>query len=252
MSHEEENKQFDKEGSRFGLPEGYFQQSARSVFNKVEWLEEHKTYPLLGSLGQKNPFQVPGSYFREAGQKLELLEYPALAAIKKQPVFTVPEGYFEELEVAVLAKAMDEEEPRLNLLPKQEPFGVKETYFAENAARLEQMLSKQNKEARVIRLFGSRTARVAIAAMLTVALGAWLYRVYAPDPGAEDCGTIACLEKQELLKSKALESMETDELYDLVNSKKLEEKLQNKEKVSGKEVPDSLEDELIDELPDEI
>jgi hypothetical protein len=251
MSHEEENMQFDKEGSRFGLPEGYFQQSARSVVNKVEWLEEHKAYPLLGSLGRKSLFQVPGGYFMAAGQKLELLNYPALAALKKQRAFTVPKGYFEELEVSLLAKAMNGETPDFIKLPKQESFRVQETYFAENAARLEQQLLKQNKGARVISLFGSRTARIA-AAILTIALGTWLYRVYTPGPATGDCGTIACLDRQELLKSKALESLETDELYDLVNSKKLEKQLENKAAAPQKNKVDSLDDETMDDLMDEI
>ena len=252
MSQEEENKQFEKEGSRFGLPEGYFQQSARSVVNKVEWLEEHKPYPVLASLGHKNPFGIPAGYFNGAAQHLELLNYPALAAVKKQQAFAVPAGYFEELEVAALATVITDEEPVFVLPPKQEPFRVPDAYFAEKAARLEQRVLKQNKQGRVIRLFASKVTRMAAAALFVMALGTWLYRVYAPAAETGDCGTIACLERRELLKSKALESMETEELYDLVNSKKLEEKLQNKEKAPAVQAPDTIEDELIDELPDEI
>ena|SRR6218665_3123818 len=255
MSREEENKQFESESSRFGLPEGYFQQSARSVLNRVEWLEEHKVYARLGSLERKPPFGVPAGYFAGAEQRMELLDFPNLAALKKHYPFAVPADYFEELEVMSLSKAMDGEEPDLSALPKPSPFRVQDTYFIENSARLEQMLGKQPEKSRVIRLFGARTVRFAAAALLLLALGTWLYTTYRPARAVlpdEDCATIACLDRQELLKSKTLENLETDELYDLVNSKELEKKLENKNAAPGQKAADSLDDAAMDDLMDEI
>lgn len=251
MTPEEENMPFDRTGpSSFGLPEGYFEQSARAVFNKVEWLEEHKEFPMLLSLQVTKAFSVPAGYFEKDG---ELLQYPALLAIKKQRPFTVPGGYFEAQELNELSTVLNGKEEVLAFIPKQNGFRVTDTYFEKKEVQLQHLLSKKEQPARVISLFGPKI-RLAVAATLITALGLWLYQANTPTPVQEekDCGTMACLDKLELLKSKSIESLETEELYDLVNSKDLEKKLQNKEAASAKTSHDSLEDELIDELPDEI
>ncbi len=249
MTPEEEHIPFDRtDPNPFGLPAGYFQQSARSVFDKIEWLEEHKEFPVLASLQDKQAFAVPASYFEH---REELLHYPALMALKKQQPFAVPDGYFEAQEVNELAKVMNAEENTFAFIPKQNSFSVPAAYFAEKELQLQQVSAIQARPARIIFLFGPK-ARLAVAAMLVAALGLWIYQANSPVEELKDCGTIACIDKIDLLKSKSLESLETDELYDLVNSKDLEKKMQNKETKSADKSHDSLDESLIDELPDEI
>ena len=252
MTQEEENMPFDRSAPNpFGLPEGYFQQSASSVLNRIEWLEEHKAFPRLSVLRQQ-AFGFPEHYFEGSAQRLELLETPVLWSLKKQQPFSVPAGYFESLELAGLTAITGEEENVLAAIPKRNAFAIADTYFTENETKLKQMLSKQPQPARVISLFGPKV-RMAAAAMLVAVLGLWIYRMNTPAPAElKDCGTIACLDKMDLLKSKHLDNLETDDLYDLVNSKDLEKKLSGQEGTVQPKSADSIDDDLMDELPDEI
>jgi hypothetical protein len=251
MSNESDNTAFNGNPD-FGLPEGYFQRSAGSVFNRIEWLEEHKDLPALSAASNTGVFTVPLGYFAAAEEKLELLDCPVLLASDKQNGFAVPADYFNEAEVTELSKVMGATESPLDFVSRQNNFVVKPGYFEQNEKRLQDMLLKQHKPARVLLLFKTK-AWMAAAALLVVAIGFWMYAFYFAPAAEKDCGTMACIDRADLLKSKNLEALENEDLYELVNTKKLEKELEKKSIPTQQDKKsDSLRDEALDELLDEI
>ncbi len=147
--------------NNFSLPEDYFNTSAKSIVNKIEWQEEHKEFP-------------------------NLLEH------RNNTVFGIPENYFEE-----------------------------------NGNDLNTLLLK--KEAKIVSLF-SRRNLYAVAALMVIALGFWIYGSYVKTSVTtlEDCNTLACIDKKDLLKSN-IELLDNDDLYDMANLEKLEQELNTNE-----------------------
>lgn len=252
VKEENENNQSNEQAGNFGLPEGYFQKSVGSIMNKIEWQEEHKVLPRLTQLKNENGFLVPEDYFSQKEQELELIDYPGLSKLKNTNAFSVPANYFEELEGGNLASVLGDSEDfftKLNALEKQNSFHVPENYFEKSEMEIFEKVSTNekvntNKETKVISLFAKR-ARFAAAASFIVVMGAWLYNFYLVPVPPVDCGTIACLDKQDLVKSKSIESMEDDQLYDLVDPSTLEEKLDVKKTPSKKN--DSSVNVLLEE-----
>lgn len=251
MKNEAENNPSNGE-ENFSLPEGYFQRSAASLTNRIEWIEEHKSFPALNAARKNNVFSLPEGYFQSSGERLGLLDNPLLASLQRLNSFSVPENYFADAEFTLLSRLLGDEDISLLPFQKQSPFTVKPGYFAENEQRLKTRLEQKNHGARVIRLFGSRTW-MAAAALLLLALGFWLYRFYMTPASVKDCGTMACIDKQDLLKSKSIENLESDELYELVNSAQLEQELEKKSggTLNTKQkdtTPVDVDDDLLDEI----
>ena len=252
MSTDSENNQFDKESSNFGVPHGYFQTSAAIIFNKIEWKQEHESFPTLLQLKSQHGFITPTNYFVELDQRLELLNSPILFSLKKANSFIIPVGYFENVEVDALAKVLDDVEPLLPNLTKQNPFKVSDQYFLNQQKQLEHLL-QPTPSFKVIKLFSAKSA-LALAALLFLVLGIWLYNFYFTPVDVKDCGTIACVDKIDLLKAKHLHGLDNDELYELVNSKKLEQKLEtkpnknNEKQDSVSEIDESIADGLLEEI----
>ncbi len=229
MKNEKKNNQFNGESGNFGLPEGYFQKSASSIMNKIEWEEEHKEFPKLSALKDITGFSVPENYFSKKEQRLELGEYPILLSQQSKNPLTVPVNYFEESKALELSKVLDANENELenfcslNSLKKQNSFSVPENYFPGNESRL--ATEVKSKETKVISLFARRIGYAA-AAMVLVVMGVWIYNFYFATVQVEDCGTIACVDKQDLVKTKNLERLDDEELYELVDPAALKKKLE--------------------------
>jgi hypothetical protein len=253
-----ENNPFNSGQGDFGLPGGYFQRSAGSILNKIEWQEEHKDFPMLLHYKDASGFAVPENYFDKKEQQLELIYLARLSAIRKHNPFNVPENYFEELEVLLLSNALSDMEQELqsfkllNAVPKQNSFETPAQYFQDNEERVKALLMPK-KESRIIRLFSVKMAYVA-AALLVVAFGFWAYTLYFRPVAARDCGTIACIDKVDLIKTKTLESLDNEELYELVNSKKLEEHLNTEPDKKNETIKtdSSSKSDVVDDLPDGI
>src|SRR5258708_3521087 len=132
MSKNPENNDKNKQPNNFGLPEGYFEQSAAVIFNKIEWIEEHKEFKCLSALKKETGFIVPENYFDKSETDLELISYPNLSARKKDAGFIVPKNYFEDAEIIELEKVLlnDENEleslNKLNSIKKLNNFSVSE------------------------------------------------------------------------------------------------------------------------------
>lgn len=245
-----ENSEFEEGSKSFGLPNDYFQKSAGSIFNKIEWQDEHKNFPRLLEVKQTVGFEIPTNYFIKNECALELVCYPTLIGLRNKNVFYVPENYFEGTEISMLATIVDFEEDfqTLNTLRKVNSFKVPENYFEQGTNTIAQEL--QSKSGKIVNLFARRLT-YSIAAMLTIVLGVWMYAVYFDTLPEKDCGTIACLDKTDLVKTKTLERMDDEELYELVDPTLLEKRIQNAEATNSKnEIKDtslkgiSLEDFL--------
>ncbi len=257
MSKDFENNDLNKEPNKFGLPEGYFQKSSDSIFNKVEWLEEHKEFKYLSELKKVTGFIVPENYFDKAEADIELIAYTNLFGREKTTGFEVPQQYFETLEIEELSKQLINTENdlanfnTLSSIKKQNAFIVNENYFNVSEQKITSVLTKQ---AKVINLFIPKVWFSAAAAVFAIVIGLWIYNQYFKPVTYKDCGSLACLDKNDLVKTKNLEGLDNDELYELVNSKKLKEKLEKKsdKKNEGQKNDSSLKTVSTDELLDEI
>lgn len=256
MSKDFENNNFNEEPNNFGLPGDYFQRSAGSIMNKIEWMEEHKEFKRLSELKKETGFTIPENYFDNSEFRNELLAYPVLAIQNKRSGFKVPAYYFEEAEANELSKVLADEEnelesfSKLNALKKQNPFAVKDGYFENSAEKITVSLKKP---AKVISLFSAKIWYSAAAAVFAITIGIWIYNQFFIIV-EKDCGTLACVDKQDLVKAKNLEALESDELYELVDTKKLEEKLKKEpaSKTKKDEADTSLKNVSTEDLLDEI
>lgn len=258
MVKNNENNNLNSEPANFGLPQDYFQHSANSIFNKIEWLEEHKEFPFLAKLKKESGFVVPVDYFATSEHKLELIDYPKLNTLNKINAFKTPANYFDELEEKQFIKFFTDSENEnsfkiLNAIPKQANFKVHDNYFSASAEKISTTLLNEKKGGRIIKLFSPKIYYAA-AAILTITLGLWFYNNYFMIAETKDCGTLACVDKVDLLKTKNLENLDNDQLYELVDTKKLEEKLENKTntKPHKEDVDTSLNNVSVDDLLDEI
>ncbi len=263
MFENNENNELNKEPNKFGMPEGYFKKSANSILQKIEWIEEHKLYPNLSALKKESGFVVPANYFNATENKLELLEFPILSSIAKSNTFKTPAHYFENSDFSYLLNEENElgSFEKLRSLEKKNNFKVNENYFTNTEAKITAALLSEKKETRVIKLFSSKIWYAA-AAVLTITLGLWIYNQYYKVEELQDCGTLACVDKLDLVKTKNLEALDNDELYELVDTKKLEEKLEAKpekkaetkteEKTEKKDLDTSLKNVSEEDLLDEI
>lgn len=215
MRTENENSNEPNKSINFSLPIDYFHNNAISIANKIDWLDEQKAFPKLNSIRNKSVFKIPESYFNEASIKSEFLNSPILFKINKHNSFITPENYFERNESYLF-----------NLL-------------------------KPLPKTRIIRLY-KKTFALA-AAILLITFSVYLYRQLFQTKKPDDCMTLACIEKRDLLKSRQLENLENEELYELINVTKLEKKLKNDSTITRKKIIESNEEKaLSNELLDEI
>ncbi|MBK9283414.1 MAG: hypothetical protein IPM51_03755 [Sphingobacteriaceae bacterium] len=247
MSKNTENNENLENSKGFDVPDDYFTTFSNSVMNKIEWLDEHKIYPYLTSLKGNHGFTVPENYFEKLEIKNELLAYPNLHAVKKEVIFATPENYFDELSVSFESVGQDQPFEHLNAIEKINPFVTPENYFESNQKQIQDKLLS----AKVITLFSSTVRYTAIAALFIICLGVWLFSSYF-NFSDKECTSLACIEKSELMKNKNLENIETERLYEVVDTKKLEESLNGENNSAPKSTGDSIDEFDMDDLPEEI
>jgi len=235
--------------NQFDLPDGYFKGSKAGILNKIEWTQEHEAYPILAGLKGKSGFVVPENYFSAKAAELELLDLPFLAAHQKQNPFNVPSDYFKNSVSSIQDKVNEADElnayPLLNAQNKTNEFTTEPNYFEENKKKL--LSINTEKTGAKILFLGRKTVWYAAAAVLTITVGLWIYNSFYKEQVVidEDCHTLACIEKRELLKFK-LENFDSDELMDMVNSDKLKRNLDKKEQTDSLKTNDSIDADLLD------
>lgn len=212
-------------------------------------MQEHTAYPVLSSLNKESGFIVPANYFNESASHLELLNTPTLQNIRKKNVFDVPSDYFERNKKQLIVSIEDVNElqayPTLSSINKVNPFVTSENYFEKNKGTI---LGKNTNQggAKIISLF-SKPMRFAAAAVLMITIGLWIYNSYfkTVEITEEDCTTLACLEKREIMKYK-LENFDAEEILDAaVDLNKLEKNL-NKIGQDSLKTADSTDEALLD------
>lgn len=231
----------------FSLPEDYFGHASARILQRVACVEELADYPILQKINKEKVFDVPVEYFKQSAMGLELLPYPHLQGITKSEGFVCPENYFTEQADAITAQV---HESVLNRLAKEQNFAVPSAYFDKNGALLTKRLLVPE-SGRVVLLNRYRYA-VAAAAVLVISLG-WWFNKHDNRPSNDDgCGTLACIEKRELLKSKQIENLDDDDLLELVNPDQLQKNLNSTKTIKNVQTHDSMNFSEMEDLPEEI
>lgn len=218
-------------------------------------MQEHEAFPLLSKLDKASGFIVPENYFNENAFKLELLDAPTLNSFKKENAFEIPVGYFVESKTRLTTIVADDDlnaYPTLSSINKTNPFVTSENYFEKSKKTiLNKTLhvggnTNNSGGAKIISLF-TKPVRYAAAAMLMISIGLWIYNSYfRTEIATEECTTLACLEKKEIMKFK-YENIDMDELNDAaVDLKKLEKNLNTIEKKDTTKTADSTDEALLD------
>lgn len=248
MTKDHENNSGQQPRERFGVPEGYFGSSAERILRRLDWEDDHVFYPRLKALKSSACFAVPTDYFEKATVLNELVMFPHLRSRKAEQPFGVPGDFFLNSEERFFERCanLSEETPILLSPEKKSGFTVDRDFFEKSRQRTVKNVMPE-RTARVIPLFRIRIMR-AVAAVLFVSLGIWIYSSYA-DPVSEDCGTIACVDRKDLLKSGSIDNLENEDLYDMVDVAELEMKLMNGER---KKHVDSIDNFETEEYPEEI
>lgn len=242
MSKNKENSNNKQnENNPFSLPEGYFGSFGKKMMLKIELAEELKEFKILSSIDKKLPFATPDNYFSTLGIKNELAVYPELSAIKKQNGFTVPELYFETSAKAIKSKIEIAEElkayPALYNISKENSFAAPQNYFEGLSHALRNEIFESKKESSVVKvlhLVFSKKAAYAIAAMLVISFGLYFYNS-GEETVKGDCNTLACLQKNDIIKGDYLMNLDEDALMESVNIEKLSKSLEENLKQTKKE-----------------
>lgn len=236
------NNDNNNENNPFSLPDGYFGSFSKKMMYKIELADELKEFEILSSIEKKLPFAIPQNYFSSAEVKSELSAYPKLAAVKKENAFAAPELYFEISASAIKTKIEIAEElkayPTLYSLTKENAFAAPENYFEglSHKIRGEMFVSKDESSAvtKILHLVFSKKTAYAIAATLVISLGLYFYNS-GKETVSGDCGTLACLDKKEIIQGSQLLNMDDDALMEMVNTDKLSKNLKENIKESVKE-----------------
>ncbi len=242
MSKNEENNNPDnKENNPFSLPEGYFGSFGKKMMLKIELAEELKEFKILSSIDKKLPFTTPDNYFASVEVKTELSAYPKLTAVKKQNGFSTPELYFETSAQAIKTRIEITEElkayPALYSITKENVFTAPQNYFEGLSHRMRENIFVPAQESGVTKIlhlvFNKKTA-YALAAMLVISFGLYFYNS-GEETVTGDCNTLACLQKQDIVKGDYLNTLDEDALMESVNIEKLSKSLQENLKQTKKE-----------------
>lgn len=252
FSGDEKSKDF------LGLPENYFESFSSRLFKKIEAEEELKQYPLLSSIGKNNPCAVPQAYFE---LREELLRYPSLATHKKVN-FVTPLNYFEELPARTLNKVEVIEETNeyttLSSIIKQNVFAIPEKYFEEFAVKIKSLTTE---EAKVISILARvKTMRIttgykvvmAAAVALVISLSILLYNRDTGMQNNNDCHTLACISKKEILNSSYIQNVSEENIIEMIDIKALSDSLSLKkngktEKIDAGDVSEEVDVNTITE-----
>lgn len=246
MTHHEDNLpentdfSFNKGNKRpFGMPADYFTSFEKKLKEKMELVDELNAFPLLASLEKKNVFAFPTDYFVQAEQSLELITYPHLQGIAKPLAEDLDEAYTKKLAASLSYRIGLADELKsyqvLYAINKTAVFSVADGYFDTVAERVKARIfsgnsTKQSVLDRILDVvFGKRTAW-AFGLALIIGLAIYFRPEQETIQADNDCKTLACLEKREILDNKAITSLDEDQLIDLVDVNSLGKQLNLEEK----------------------
>jgi hypothetical protein len=274
MKHHDDNLPEDPDFSfhkgekrPFGLPSDYFLSFEEKLKNRMEAENELKEFQLLSSIKKEQAFAVPEGYFSKAEEQLEykadLAAYPVLGSLARPAVAALDEDYQKQLIASLSDKAELADElkayPALHSLDKVNAFTVADAYFDSLAGRVKERIHPEKTERLSVWdsvwhvVFGPRTAW-AFGLALIIGLAFYFGQRTETLAEAGDCKTLACLEKNEILNNKAINTFDEEQLIDLVDVNSLGRQLNldiaKTDSLSVKEVilQDTDTDELLDAL----
>lgn len=261
MKSEKGNNKSKIENNPFSMPDDYFNAFSKKMMFKIELAEELKEFKILSSIDKKSPFSTPLNYFES---KAELAEYSRLMSIRNKHVFAVPENYFYSSASSIINKleVMDEvtSYPFIASVSKENSFTVPDMYFDKLSEQIVSGIKvmKQNGHGRIMQLVFNRKTVYAIAAILVLSFGLYLYNSNA-DAVSADCNTLACLERNEIINQNHLINFDDDALTEIVNTEELSKNINAKlkEEHLGDNEQQSTEDYILEntdvnEITDEI
>lgn len=206
----------DRSNNGFDLPKDYFNDLEVKLRSKMDWHNEHLSYSFLKNKIDAG-FRVPDNYFDLSA---DVVRYPGISGIDSSRIFNVPSSYFQQSETL-----LNDELKKINIPGKETIFSVPDNYFADTAEILNNKLQGSSKpEARILPI---KALYFAAAATFIVVLSIWLYRMIdTTSPEADrDCGTLACIDERDLLRSRSIELLTEDELTDIVDFTRLEQNI---------------------------
>lgn len=156
----------------FTVPEGYFDELEQRIVSYVKIDELKKSAPEQG-------FAVPENYFEELSHTIRARIAVEDALANDDNGFTVPENYFDNLQQQIQSRIRVEEA----LNTPAEPFTVPQDYFAgltENILNKTTNQQPVQQKGMVRRLFTSAPFKYAVAACLTLAVGATIFLSRGP------------------------------------------------------------------------
>ncbi len=250
----EPNFPFDENGKNpFGMPLDYFASFEDKLKKKMELENELSEFPLLSSIQKTNAFQTPVDYFTKSENALEhaleLVSFQKLQSIKTPDFADLETDYIRELNVSLVAKIELADELKsystLYALDKVNSFAVSDNYFEDLHLRVkERIYSEKHLSVSVFEkildfVFGKKIA-FSFGLALVISLSIYFYQDSKNSLMTNNCQTLACLEKQEILNDKSVNNFDEDQLMDLVNVKSLDKQLKAETSLT-----DTLQQEFI-------
>lgn len=251
----------------FGLPSDYFELFEDKVRKKIESQVELNEFSLLSSIPKNKLFTTPNDYFSTAENKLEikaeLVAYHQLQSVKPFVPAEIDAEYISHLQLAVNYKVELSEElkayEKLYAINKVNPFIASDVYFENISDRVKDKIYAI-KETKVSVLdsvldfiFNKKTA-FTFGIVFIVSLSIYFYQSSKKPFEMDDCKTLACLERQEILNNyKVISNFDEDQLMDMVDvyelNEQLNSKIDNRTTLPDKLNMDSIsEDDLVNEL----
>lgn len=254
MSKNQDNSPENNKENPFSLPENYFSSFSQKMMLKIELADELKEFKLLSAIDKKSPFVTPDNYFAQSSLstevKIELAPYEKLVELKKINSFITPELYFENQPARIENRLEWTEElnlyPALNAIERSNGFAVPHGYFETFSHTVrEKIFAEKNKTGifdNIIHLVFSKKTAYALAAMLVLSLGLYIYNAEEV-VGNNDCNTLACLDRKDILKDNNLLPMDDESLMEMVDPETLSKNLNKSLKgTTGKDAETSSAD----------
>lgn len=250
----EPNFPFDENGKNpFGMPLDYFASFEDKLKKKMELENELSEFPLLSSIQKTNAFQAPADYFtiseNTLEHTLELVSFQKLQSIKTPDFADLETDYVKQLNTSLVAKIELADELKsystLYALDKVNSFAVSDNYFEDLHLKIKEKIHVEKHSSVSIFdtvidfVFGKKIA-FSFGLALVIGLSIYFYQDSKNSLMTNNCQTLACLEKQEILNDKSVNNFDEDQLMDLVNVKSLDKQLKAETSLT-----DTLQQEFI-------
>ena len=217
---------FSKLPEVYSVPEGYFENFAQSVLQKIE---------------QNNV---------SASEELETLS-PLLAGLSRQMPYTVPQGYFSEISSQIPGITSEEVLPEILVkVGKSMPYAVPADYFESLPSKILAKITPVKQSAKVISFGTPRWMRYAAAAMMAGVItisSIFFFRSKNTDPSVHSEEWVA----------KKLKNVSNQELEEFINTADISDAVlaqtpsKNKTEVRTllNDVPDSELEKFLNDIP---